>query len=125
MPCYTGFGNLMDKRPFLQAISMAMGRTRSLFYTPADHNWWLGTFTGNKLTWPWWGILQVSGTSGDGRPMWALTSAGTGQGRHPVFIFRATGTGGWGQFDGIISLRGRWREHLRLWTGVGRSAVLD
>ena len=99
MPCYTGFGNLADKRPFFTGDFNGDGKNEILFYTPGDHNWWLGTFTGNKLTWALVGNTAGFGNLGDGRPIWAADFAGTGK---ADILFYFPGDKNWwlGQFDG-------------------------
>jgi hypothetical protein len=51
MPCYTGFGNLADRRPLWNANFSTSNRSEVLFYSPGDDNWWLGIHDGNQLGW--------------------------------------------------------------------------
>ncbi len=46
-----GFGNLNDGRPIWTGYFSNLSRAEILFYYPGDHNWWLGSFSGNQLTW--------------------------------------------------------------------------
>jgi len=41
MACYTGFGNLADRRPFWTGDFNGDGKSEILFYYPGDRNWWL------------------------------------------------------------------------------------
>jgi Astacin (Peptidase family M12A) len=73
----TGFGQVLDGRPFWVGDFDADGRAEILFYTPHDGNWWLGKVTGGQIQW-----ALISNTLGsiagdpsfgqiwDGRPFW-------------------------------------------------------
>jgi kumamolisin len=76
-----GFGNILDGRPFWTgAFSLASYRAQILFYSPADHNWWLGTVGDNgQLTWQFAGNTAGFGNIWDGRPFWVGDFAGIPQ----------------------------------------------
>jgi hypothetical protein len=65
----TGFGNI-SKDPFYVGNFTGNGQSSILFYSPGDFNWWLGTFTGNQLSWNLAGNTQGFGQVSDGRPFW-------------------------------------------------------
>jgi hypothetical protein len=103
MACYDGFGNLADKRPFFTGDFNGDGKSEILFYTPGDKNWWLGTFTGNQLTWTLAGNTAGFGNLADGRPIWAANFAGTGK---VDILFYFPGDKNWwlGQFNAANQL---------------------
>jgi len=137
MTCYTGFGNLGDHRPFFTGDFNGDGKSEILFYTPADHNWWLGTFNGNTLTWALVGNTAGFGNLADGRPIWAADFTGTG---NVDILFYFPGDKNWwiGQFgaNGLLtwSLAGNTSGFGQVWdgrpfwigdfTGDGKSDVL-
>ncbi|WP_396142040.1 FG-GAP repeat domain-containing protein [Bacillus wiedmannii] len=55
------------------------GKTDVLFYFPGDQNWWLGTFTGNELSWNLAGNTAGFGQVADGRPIWIGDFNGNGK----------------------------------------------
>jgi hypothetical protein len=79
MACYTGFGNLADRRPFWTGDFNGDGKSEILFYYPGDHNWWLGTHNGATLTWSFVGNTAGFGNLADGRPIWAADFTGSGR----------------------------------------------
>ncbi len=97
MPCFTGFGNLADKRPFWTGDFNGDGKSEILFYTPGDRNWWLGTFNGNTIVWSLAGNTSGFGNLADRRPIWAGDFAGTGR---TDILFYSPGDRNWwlGQF---------------------------
>ncbi len=66
-------GNVGDGRPILVgAFSPGSTRAELLFYTPGDHNWYLGRLNANlKLEWTLVGNTKAFGDLHDGRPLWA------------------------------------------------------
>jgi Matrixin len=120
MTCYTGFGNLGDHRPFFTGDFNGDGKSEILFYTPADANWWLGTFNGNTLTWAFVGNTKGFGNLADGRPIWAADFAGAGK---VDILFYFPGDQNWwlGQFDAnnnlSWSLAGNTAGFGQVWDG--------
>jgi hypothetical protein len=89
MPCYDGFGNLMDGRPIFVGNFPGGGFfSRNLFfYSPADHNWWMASFSSSgQATWTLVGNTAGFGNLADGRPMWAADFNGSG-GTDVLFYF--------------------------------------
>ena len=137
MACYSGFGNLADKRPFFTGDFNGDGKSEILFYTPADSNWWLGTFIGRTLTWSLAGNTAGFGNLADGRPIWTADFAGTGR---TDILFYSPGDRNWwlGQFDAsgnlTWNLAGNTAGFGQVWdgrpfwiadfTGDGKSDVL-
>ncbi|GAA3393632.1 M12 family metallopeptidase [Cryptosporangium minutisporangium] len=64
------FGALDDGRPFWVG-RFAGGRDQVLFYSPADGNWWAGTWGSAGLQWAIVGNTLSSGSMADGRSIWA------------------------------------------------------
>jgi hypothetical protein len=120
MPCYTGFGNLGDRRPFWTGDFNGDGKSEILFYTPADANWWLGTFTGSTLTWTFAGNTAGFGNLADGRPIWAADFTASGS---LDILFYFPGDRNWwvGQFGGnnqlVWSLAGNTTGFGQVWDG--------
>ena len=73
-----GFGNLADGRPIWTGNFDGTGGTDVLFYSPSDHNWWLGSLTGGQLTWRGLGNTAGFGDLADGRPIWIGDFSGAG-----------------------------------------------
>jgi Matrixin len=74
-----GFGDLADGRPFWTGKFEGTGATSVLFYTPGDHNWWLGSFSsGGQLSWKLVGNTAGFGGLADGRPFFVGDFNGTG-----------------------------------------------
>ena len=98
MTCYTGFGNLASGRRFFSGDFNADGKSELLFYFPTDGNWWLGTFSGNTLTWTFAGNTSGFGNLNDGRPIWVADFAGAGR---ADVVFYSPGDRNWwiGQFN--------------------------
>jgi len=46
----SGFGNTSQDPTWIGSFS-GSGRAEVLFYSPGDHHWWLGRFTGTNLQW--------------------------------------------------------------------------
>jgi hypothetical protein len=126
MPCYDGFGNLADGRPFWRGDFAGDGKTDILFYYPGDKNWWLGRFNGNgAVTWNLAGNTTGFGQVWDGRPFWTGDFAGDGK---TDILFYYKGDGNWwlGRFNAAGQLiwnlagntgkphRSRVRVHLKL-----------
>lgn len=65
-----GFGQIGDGRPIWIGDFSGDGKADVLFYYPGDHNWWLGVFQGNTLSWKLAGNTAGFGNVGDGRPIW-------------------------------------------------------
>lgn len=120
MACYTGFGNLADRRPFWTGDFNGDGKSEILFHYPGDHNWWLGTFNGNTLTWSLAGNTAGFGNVADGRPIWAADFAGNGK---TDILFYFPGDKNWwlGQFDAnnqlSWSLAGNTAGFGQVWDG--------
>jgi hypothetical protein len=76
-----GFGHAInDGRPFWVADFNGDGKAEVLFYYPGDDNWWLGTFSGNTLTWALAGNTRGFGHRiNDGRPFWIADVNGDGK----------------------------------------------
>jgi hypothetical protein len=99
------FGTMHDDRPFWVGDFRGLDRDQSLFYSPSDNNWWLGTFdTSGKLTWN-----LADNTNGFGN---AINTAikfyvgdftGIGQ-RQMLFYYYGDGNWWLGTFDGEGSL---------------------
>ena len=73
-----GFGNTAGDPTWIGDFS-GSGRSEVLFYSPGDHNWWLGSVSGNgQLTWQLAGNTAGFGQVADGRPFWTGNFSGTG-----------------------------------------------
>ena len=95
-----GFGHAInDGRPFWISDFTGDGRSDILFYTPADDNWWLGTFNGTALSWSLAGNTRGFGHLNDGRPMWIGDFNGDGK---SGVLFYSPGDDNWwlGTFAG-------------------------
>ncbi len=120
MTCFTGFGNLADKRPFFTGDFNGDGKSEILFHYPGDHNWWLGTFSGNQLNWALVGNTAGFGNIADGRPIWTGDFTGTGS---TDILFYFPGDHNWwlGQFgaNGQLtwSLAGNTAGFGQVWDG--------
>ena len=120
MTCFTGFGNLADKRPFFTGDFNGDGKSEILFHYPGDHNWWLGTFSGNQLNWALVGNTAGFGNIADGRPIWTGDFTGTGS---TDILFYFPGDKNWwlGQFgaNGQLtwSLAGNTAGFGQVWDG--------
>ena len=121
MPCYDGFGNLADGRPFWISDFSADGKKDVLFYYPGDRNWWLGRFDANGvLSWNLAGNTTGFGQVWDGRPFWTGNFAGDG---HREILFYYPGDRNWwlGRFDanGVLSwsLAGNTAGFGQVWDG--------
>jgi kumamolisin len=64
------FGQVGDGRPIWIGNFDSIGRLQIMFYSPGDHNWWLGTITNDQLTWQLAGNTAGFGNLADGRPFW-------------------------------------------------------
>jgi len=87
---WPNFGALDDGRPFW------VGRFREheglLFYSPADANWWLGSFASGSLEWSFAGNTLQFGAVNDGRPVHVVDLDGDG---HDEVAFRSPADGTW------------------------------
>ncbi len=66
-----GFGNLTTGQRFFVDDFNGDDQTEVMFYSPGDHNWWLGSFSGTQLIWRLDGNTAGFGNLADGRPMWS------------------------------------------------------
>jgi hypothetical protein len=82
------FGNIADGRPFFRGDFSGSGKTGILFYSPSpiDGNWWLGEYSGTKLTWSnagntlgHFGSSVNFGNIADGRPFFRGDFSGSGK----------------------------------------------
>lgn len=64
------FGDTADGPPFWIGDFNGDGKDDILCYAPKSKNWWLGTFSGNKLSWSLTGNTSGFGDLADGRPFW-------------------------------------------------------
>ena len=88
-----GFGQIWDGRPFWVGNFSRADRSEILFYTPADDNWWLGSWDGASLSWTLAGNTAGFGHSiNDGRPFWIGDF--NGDGRSEVLMYYP-GDGNW------------------------------
>src|SRR2546426_9529437 len=94
MPCYAGLGDMTDGRPvFVGHFQNSDFLSREiLVYYPAEHTWWLGTFSGPTLTWTKVGDTVGFGDLADGRPMWAADFTGSSR---TEILFYFPGDGNW------------------------------
>ena len=129
-----GFGNTSHYPTWIGAFS-GPGRSEVLFYSPGDHNWWLGTITGTTLNWTLVGNTAGFGNLADGRPFWTGDFTGSG---HTEVLFYYPGDGNWwlGTITGTTlnwGLVGNTKgfgntSHYPTWIGAfsgpGRSEVL-
>ncbi len=74
-----GFGQVGDGRPFWTGRFSRTDRTQLIFFSPGDHNWWLGTYDGNQIGWSLVGNTAGFGQVADGRPFWAADFTGDGK----------------------------------------------
>jgi hypothetical protein len=81
----SGFGNVADGRPFWKGYFSKLNQEQVLFYSPGDHNWWLGTIAANQLTWQNVGNTASMGQVFDGRPI--LMDDFDGTARHDLLIY--------------------------------------
>jgi kumamolisin len=73
-----GFGALADGRPFWTGFFAGIPQEQIMFYSPGDHNWWLGTIGGNgQLAWQLVGNTVEFGPMA-GSPFWTGDFAGVG-----------------------------------------------
>jgi len=81
----SGFGNVADGRPFWKGYFSKLNQEQVLFYSPGDHNWWLGTIAGSQLSWQNVGNTASMGQVFDGRPI--LMDDFDGSARHDLLIY--------------------------------------
>jgi hypothetical protein len=65
------FGNVADGRPFWTGRFSKPGQNDVMFYYPGDSTWWLGSFTGNTMSWSVACQTPNFGNMADGRPVWS------------------------------------------------------
>jgi len=99
MACWTGFGDLHDGRPFWTGNFAGSGRDEILFWFPGDQNYWLGQFTGTKLTYTLAGNTSSFGGAEGVSRVWVGNF--TGSGRDEI-LFSSPSDGNWwiGRFTG-------------------------
>jgi hypothetical protein len=90
----SGFGNLADgAHPSWTGDFTGSGKTEILFNYIGDGNWWLGTITGNQLTWSNVGNTVGFGNLADGaHPSWIGDFIGSGRAQ---ILFNYVGDGNW------------------------------
>jgi hypothetical protein len=87
-----GFGNTAGDPTWIGDFS-GSGRSEVLFYSPGDHNWWLGSVSANgQLNWTLAGNTGGFGQVADGRPFWTGDFSGTG---HTQIMFYYPGDHNW------------------------------
>ena len=93
----TGFGNIA-KDPFFLGDFTGSGQSSILFYSPGDGNWWLGTFSGNQVSWNLAGNTKGFGNISKD-PFFVGNFTGNGQ---SSVLFYSPGDGNWwlGMFSG-------------------------
>jgi len=96
-----GFGNLADRaHPSWVGDFTGSRKAEILFNYVGDGNWWLGTFTGNQISFTWVGNTIGFGNLADGaHPSWVGDFTGSGKAE---ILFNYVGDGNWwlGTFSG-------------------------
>lgn len=100
------FGQVFDGRPFYSGRFSGGDATELLFYSPADRNWWLGSWTGTGLSW----TLAGNTEGGANRLFWVGDFGADGQ---DVLLMYVPADGSW--WEGMYSA-----GHLGWWQ-VGTS----
>jgi hypothetical protein len=101
-----GFGQVADGRPFWTGDFTGNGKTDLLMYYPGNATWWLGTITGQSMTWNPVGNTAGFGQVADGRPFW--TGDFTGNGKTDLLMYYP-GNGTWTS-GSLTSQSMQWNE---------------
>ena len=88
------FGQVFDGRPFYPGRFSGADATELLFYSPTDHNWWLGSWSGTGLSWTFAGNTE----GGANRLFWVGDFGADGQ---DILLMYVPGDGNW--WEGMYS----------------------